>query len=81
MKKDYYLCNIYAKNQAITQFGFHEDATVINMSLSMFYGMRLFINLLHKKYPPSTIMKSYSFTACLQDPTCVHTKIASNTTK
>ena len=39
------------------------------------------MNLLHKKYPPSTIMKSYSFTTYLQDSTYMHLKIASNTTK
>ena len=39
------------------------------------------MNLFHKKYPLSTIMKSHSFTVYLQDPTCVHAKIASNTTK
>ena len=39
------------------------------------------MNLLYKKYPPSTIIKSHSFTIYLQDLTCAHVKIASNTTE
>ena len=81
MKTDYYLCNLCAKKQAIAQLSSHEDATFINISLLMFYDMNSFINLLRKKYPPSTIMKFHSFTVYLQDLTCVHVKIASNTTK
>ena len=43
--------------------------------------MDSFMNLLYKKYPSSTIMKSYYFTIYLKDPTCLHMKIASNTTQ
>lgn len=78
MKKDYHLRNIYAKDQAITQLGSHEDVTVINASPSMFYDMETFMNKLHEKYPPSTIMKSHYFAVHLDDPTSVRTKISSD---
>ena len=45
----------------------------------MFYDIEAFINKLYKKYPPSTIMKSYQFIVYREHPTCIHVKIASNT--
>ena len=81
MKIDYHPRNIYTKEQALTQLGSHEDVTIINTSLLIFYDINSFMNLLYKKYPPSTIIKSYFFTVYLQDLICMCAKIASNTTK
>ena len=42
MKKEYHLQNTHTKEQAIKQLGKHDNVTIINTTLSLFYDFRAF---------------------------------------